>query len=115
MYYVYQRNYIINLIFEDKKDVMDIYLGKMNNGFATSNKAVNKDSKVNKKPTILMLVGLQGSGKTTTAEQIANSVLYMAQPDEMQENLNLASIKPALLLKGDTDGAMCKYNGFVGK
>ena len=27
---------------------------------------------VNKKPTILMLVGLQGSGKTTTAGKLAN-------------------------------------------
>ena len=39
----YTAGYIINLIFEDKKDVMDIYLGKMNNGFATSNKAVKGD------------------------------------------------------------------------
>ena len=39
----YTAGYIINLIFEDKKDVMDIYLGKMNNGFASSNKAVKGD------------------------------------------------------------------------
>lgn len=50
----------------------------------------------------VLIEGPKLCGKTTTAEQIANSVLYMAQPDEMQENLNLASIKPALLLKGDT-------------
>ena len=50
----------------------------------------------------VLIEGPKLCGKTTTAEQIANSVLYMAQPDEMQQNLNLASIKPALLLKGDT-------------
>ncbi len=50
----------------------------------------------------VLIEGPKLCGKTTTAEQIANSVLYMAQPDEMQENINLASIKPALLLKGST-------------
>ena len=41
-------------------------------------------------------------GKTTTAEQISKSVLYMADPANGEQNLTLADINPSLLLTGDT-------------
>lgn len=39
-------------------------------------------------------------GKTTTAEQIAGSILYMADPEKEQQNLTMAEISPGRLLKG---------------
>ena len=39
--------------------------------------------------------------KTTTAEQISNSILYMAKSDEQEQNKVLAEINPSLLLAGD--------------
>lgn len=50
----------------------------------------------------VLIEGIRGSGKTTTAEQISNSVIYMADPKEKEQNINLASIDPSLLLKGET-------------
>lgn len=50
----------------------------------------------------VLIEGIRGSGKTTTAEQMSNSVLYMADPKEKEQNINLASIDPSLLLKGET-------------
>ena len=50
----------------------------------------------------VLIEGPKLCGKTTTAEQIANSVLYMAQPDEMQENLNLAYMNPSRMRKIQT-------------
>lgn len=50
----------------------------------------------------VLIEGPKWCGKTTTAEQISNSVLYMADPKEKEQNINLASIDPSLLLKGET-------------
>jgi len=40
-------------------------------------------------------------GKTTTAEQIADSVLYMDEPEKYEQNLRMAGIKPSVLLAGN--------------
>ncbi len=48
----------------------------------------------------VLIEGPKLCGKTTTAEQIAKSILYMAKPDEMQENIRLAELNPTLLLDG---------------
>ena len=40
-------------------------------------------------------------GKTTTAEQICKSILYMAKPDEKEQYLTMAEINPSLLLQGE--------------
>lgn len=50
----------------------------------------------------VLIEGPKWCGKTTTAEQLAGSVLYMADPDNLKQNLSLADISPSLLLKGDT-------------
>ena len=50
----------------------------------------------------VLIEGPKLCGKTTTAEQAASSVLYMANPDEREQNLQIAQIKPSLLLQGDT-------------
>lgn len=50
----------------------------------------------------VLLEGPKLCGKTTTAEQVANSILYMANPEDREENIQMASIKPSLLLKGAT-------------
>lgn len=49
----------------------------------------------------VLVEGPKWCGKTTTAEQLAGSVLYMADPDRLKQNLSLADISPSLLLKGD--------------
>ena len=48
-----------------------------------------------------MIEGPKWCGKTTTAEQISKSILYMAQPEEKSQNLVLADINPSLLLVGE--------------
>ena len=50
----------------------------------------------------VLIEGPKWCGKTTTAEQIAKSVLYMADPANGEQNLTLADINPSLLLTGDT-------------
>ena len=50
----------------------------------------------------VLIEGPKWCGKTTTAEQISKSVLYMADPANQEQNLTLADINPALLLTGDT-------------
>lgn len=50
----------------------------------------------------VLIEGPKWCGKTTTAEQISNSVLYMASPEEKEQNISLADISPSSLLKGDT-------------
>lgn len=50
----------------------------------------------------VLIQGPKWCGKTTTAEQISNSILYMANPEEKEQNLTLSDINPSLLLKGDT-------------
>lgn len=49
----------------------------------------------------VLLEGAKWCGKTTTAEQIANSVLYMSETGKIEQNKNLAKINPALLLRGE--------------
>jgi hypothetical protein len=50
----------------------------------------------------VLIEGPKWCGKTTTAEQYANSVLYMDDPSFKQANLTTASINPGLLLNGAT-------------
>lgn len=48
----------------------------------------------------VLIEGAKWCGKTTTAEQHAASVLYMADPERVQQNLQLAEISPKMLLQG---------------
>lgn len=49
-----------------------------------------------------MIEGPKWCGKTTTAEQQAKSILYMDDPEEKKQNLQLADISPKVLLVGET-------------
>lgn len=49
----------------------------------------------------ILLEGAKWSGKTTTAEQVCRSVLYMSEPGKVDQNRQLARINPALLLRGE--------------
>lgn len=49
----------------------------------------------------VLLEGPKWCGKTTTAEQIAKSVLYMSETGKVEQNKQLAKINPSLLLRGD--------------
>ena len=49
----------------------------------------------------VLIQGPKWCGKTTTAEQVANSVLYMAKSDEKAQNRMLSELNPSLLLEGD--------------
>jgi len=49
----------------------------------------------------VLVTGPKWCGKTTTAEQLAKSVLYMQQPDKKEGYLELAKLQPSLLLQGD--------------
>ncbi|MEG0077362.1 ATP-binding protein [Anaerorhabdus sp.] len=49
-----------------------------------------------------LIVGPKWCGKTTTGLNIAKSVLRLQDPDNREEYLKTASIKPSVLLKGDT-------------
>lgn len=48
----------------------------------------------------VLIQGPKWCGKTTTAEQISKSILYMAKPEDKAQNLTLADINPSLLLEG---------------
>ncbi|MBQ3345405.1 MAG: ATP-binding protein [Kiritimatiellae bacterium] len=48
----------------------------------------------------VLIEGPKWCGKTTTAEQIAKSVLYMADQDSLARNLQIADFKPSRLLEG---------------
>lgn len=50
----------------------------------------------------VLIEGPKWCGKTTTAEQIAGSILYMADPEKEKQNLTMAEINPKRLLKGET-------------
>lgn len=50
----------------------------------------------------ILIEGPKWCGKTTTAEQQASSVLYMADPMRKQQNLQVAKINVKQLLDGDT-------------
>ena len=49
----------------------------------------------------VLVEGAKWCGKTTTSEQLANSVLYMSEPSSMKQNVTLAELNPALLLQGE--------------
>jgi hypothetical protein len=50
----------------------------------------------------VLIEGPKWCGKTTSAEQIANSILYMAKPEDEKQNLLLSELNPTLLLQGET-------------
>jgi len=50
----------------------------------------------------VLIEGPKWCGKTSTAENIAKSVLYMQDPDTFDENMLKAKTKPSLLLEGET-------------
>lgn len=50
----------------------------------------------------VVIEGAKWCGKTTTAEQVTKSVLYMSETGKTEQNKQLARINPSLLLKGDT-------------
>ena len=49
----------------------------------------------------VLVEGAKWCGKTTTAEQIAKSVKYMTETGMVDQNIQLASLNPKLLLTGD--------------
>lgn len=49
----------------------------------------------------VLIEGPKWCGKTTTAEQQAKSVLYMADPDQQNTYLEMADLRIRMLLKGD--------------
>lgn len=49
----------------------------------------------------VVVEGAKWCGKTTTAEQICRSVLYMSEPDKREQNRQLARLNPGILLRGD--------------
>ena len=49
----------------------------------------------------VLIEGAKWCGKTTTAEQIAKSILYMSETGMVEQNIRLASLNPKLLLRGE--------------
>ena len=50
----------------------------------------------------VLIEGPKWCGKTTTAEQIAGSVLYMDDPDTIEQNIAMADLSVKRLLQGET-------------
>lgn len=50
----------------------------------------------------VLIEGPKWCGKTTTAEQIAASVLYMDDPQTKEQNITMAGLNPKRLLAGET-------------
>lgn len=50
----------------------------------------------------VLIEGPKWCGKTTTAEQIAASVLYMDEPEKKAQNITMAEVNPKRLLTGAT-------------
>ena len=50
----------------------------------------------------VLIEGAKWCGKTTTASQVAKSILYMQEPHKVKQNLELAELKPSKLLEGET-------------
>ena len=50
----------------------------------------------------VLIQGPKWCGKTTTAEQVAKSVIYMDEPEHKAQNIQMADISPSLLLAGAT-------------
>ena len=49
----------------------------------------------------VLIQGPKWCGKTTTAEQISKSILYMSTPEEKEQNITMAEINPSVLLDGE--------------
>ena len=43
----------------------------------------------------ILIEGPKWCGKTTSASQVAKSILYMQDPEKVKQNLELAEIKPS--------------------
>lgn len=50
----------------------------------------------------VLIEGPKWCGKTTTAEQIAPSILYMDDPEKKEQNISMSELNPKRLLKGET-------------
>lgn len=50
----------------------------------------------------VLVEGSKWCGKTTTAEQAAKSIVYLADPEDGERNIQLAKTSPKFLLTGDT-------------
>lgn len=50
----------------------------------------------------VLIQGYKWCGKTTTAEQQAKSIVYMDDPEYLDQNIELASLSPKKLLEGAT-------------
>ena len=48
----------------------------------------------------VVLEGAKWCGKTTTAEQIAQSVVYMSDPTKVEQNILYSRIQPKKILDG---------------
>jgi len=48
----------------------------------------------------VLVEGAKWCGKTTTASRLAKSILYMQDPERVQQNIELAELKPSKLLEG---------------
>lgn len=49
----------------------------------------------------VLIEGPKWCGKTTTAEQVAASVLYMDDPERKEQNITMSELNPKRLLEGD--------------
>jgi predicted AAA+ superfamily ATPase len=50
----------------------------------------------------VLIQGAKWCGKTTSAAQVAKSILYMDDPSRREQNINMAELDISLLLSGDT-------------
>lgn len=50
----------------------------------------------------VLIEGPKWCGKTTTAEQLAASILYMDDPEKKEQNIAMSELNPKRLLKGET-------------
>ncbi len=50
----------------------------------------------------VLIEGPKWCGKTTTAEQIAASILYMDDPEKKEQNITMSEVNPKRLLRGET-------------
>lgn len=48
----------------------------------------------------VLIEGPKWCGKTTTAEQLASSILYMDDPEKKEQNIAMSELNPKRLLKG---------------
>jgi hypothetical protein len=49
----------------------------------------------------VLIEGVKWCGKTSTAAQVAQSILFMQDPDKTHSYQDMADTKPSLLLKGE--------------